>query len=160
MIIITTTIIHIIYIIITIMIMSAVQTECSRWKRWKSCRQTENSVAAWMIDPLTTSYWSNTAGGSITKSGNPNVGNTSLSCWSESNRAVQRIFLAPPGALIAIPTYYWSTTPTFSDTHRSSIMDFHFLSHASYIKGNHWTHLLATCIPYKYNRTTLQDSAR
>ena len=72
--------------------------------------------------------------------------------------------IAPSGALIAIPTYYWSTTssstPTFSDTHRSSIMDFHFLSHASYIKGNHWTHLLATCIPYKYNRTTLQDSAR
>ena len=57
--------------------------------------------------------------------------------------------LAPSGALIAIPTYYWPTTtpphPTFSDTHRSSTLDFHFLSHYSYIKaimlykGNHWT---------------------
>merc|ERR1712092_30725 len=27
-------------------------------------------------------------------------------------------------------------------------------------KGNHWTHLLATCIPYGYNTTSLQDSAR
>ena len=76
-------------------------------------------------------------------------------------------FSAPSGALIAIPTYKWpNSTPTFSDTHRSSTLDFHFLSHYSYIKaimlykGNHWTHLLATCIPYKYNRTTLQDSAR
>ena len=33
-------------------------------------------------------------------------------------------------------------------------LDFHFLSHYSYIKSNHWTHLLATCIPY------VQDSAR
>ena len=49
--------------------------------------------------------------------------------------------------------------PTFSDTHRSSIMDFHFLSHYSYIKGNLWTHMLASCIPYWYNRTSLQDSA-
>merc|ERR1711872_468965 len=51
-------------------------------------------------------------------------------------------------------------------SHRSSTLDFHFLSHYSYIKaimlykGNHWTHLLATCIPYGYNRTSLQDSAR
>ena len=44
--------------------------------------------------------------------------------------------------------------PTFSDTHQSSILDFHFLSHYSNIKGNHWTHQLATCIPY------VQDSAR
>merc|ERR1711873_189917 len=35
--------------------------------------------------------------------------------------------------------------PTFSDTHRSSILDFHFMSHYSYIKammlykGNQWT---------------------
>merc|ERR1712004_561888 len=35
--------------------------------------------------------------------------------------------------------------PTFSVTHRSSTLDFHFLSHYSYIKakmlyrGNHWT---------------------
>ena len=49
---------------------------------------------------------------------------------------------------------------------RSSTLDFHFLSHYSYIKaimlykGNHWTHLLATCIPYGYNRISLQDSAR
>ena len=50
--------------------------------------------------------------------------------------------------------------PTFSVTHRSSILDFHFLSQCSYIIGNHWTHLLATCIPYGYNRTSLQDSAR
>ena len=69
--------------------------------------------------------------------------------------------LAPSGALIAILTYYWSTThPTFSDTHPSSLLDFHFLSHYSYIKGNHWTHLLATCIPYGYNGTSLQDSPR
>ena len=54
--------------------------------------------------------------------------------------------LAPSGALIAIPTYYWSTThPHFFRSHRSSTLDFHFLSHYSYIKaimlykGNHWT---------------------
>ena len=69
--------------------------------------------------------------------------------------------LAPPGALVAIPTYYWPTTSThFFRSHRSSILDFYFLSHYSYIKGIHWTHLLATCIPYGYNRTSLQDSAR
>ena len=28
------------------------------------------------------------------------------------------------------------------------INNFHFLSNYSYIKGNHWTNLLATCIPY------------
>ena len=50
--------------------------------------------------------------------------------------------------------------PHFFRTHQSSILDFHFLSHYSYIKGNHWTHLLATCIPYGYNGTSLQDSAR
>ena len=67
--------------------------------------------------------------------------------------------LAPSGALIAILTYYWSTTHFFK-SHRSSISDFHILSHYSYIKGNHWTSLLATCIPHGYNRTSLQDSAR
>ena len=41
--------------------------------------------------------------------------------------------------------------PHFFRSHRSSTLDFHFLSHYSYIKGNHWTHLLATCIPYGYN---------
>ena len=51
-------------------------------------------------------------------------------------------------------------THRFFRSHRVSILDFHFLSHYSYIKGNHWTHLLATCIPYGYNRTSLQDSAR
>ena len=73
------------------------------------------------------------------------------------------VLLAPSGALIAIPTYYWSTThPTthFFRSHRSSTLDFHFLSHYSYIKGNHWTHQLAICIPCGYNRTSLQDSAR
>ena len=50
--------------------------------------------------------------------------------------------------------------PHFFRSHRSSIQDFHFLSHYSYIKGNHWTHMLATCIPYGYNRTSLPDSAR
>ena len=59
-----------------------------------------------------------------------------------------------------------STTTHFFRSHRSSTLDFHFLSHHSYIKaimlykGNHWTHLLAICIPYKNNRTSLQDSAR
>ena len=54
----------------------------------------------------------------------------------------------------------------FFRSHRSSTLDFHFLSHYSYIKaiklykGNQWTHLLAICIPYGYNRTSLQDSAR
>merc|ERR1712047_25697 len=53
-------------------------------------------------------------------------------------------FLAPSGALIAIPTYYWSA-PHFFRSHRSSTLDFRFLSHYSYIKaimlykGNHWT---------------------
>ena len=39
--------------------------------------------------------------------------------------------LAPSGALIAIPTYYWSThhPPHFFRSHRSSTLDFHFLSH-------------------------------
>ena len=78
-------------------------------------------------------------------------------------------FLAPSGALIviAILTYSWSTTTTpFFRSHLSSTLDFHFLSHDSYIKaimlykGNHWTHPMATCIPYGYNRTSLQDSAR
>ena len=54
----------------------------------------------------------------------------------------------------------------FFRSHRSSTLDFRFLSHYRYIKaimlykGNYWTHLLATCIPYWYNRTSLQDSAR
>ena len=78
--------------------------------------------------------------------------------------------LAPSGALIAILTYYWSTHPTppphFFRSHRSSTLDFYFLSHYSYVKatkldkGNHWTQLLAECIPYRYNRISLQDSAR
>ena len=62
------------------------------------------------------------------------------------------ILLAPSGALIAIPTYYWPSTNHFFRSHRSSTLDLHFLSHYSYI--NHWTHLLATCTPY------VQDSAR
>ena len=52
------------------------------------------------------------------------------------------------------------TSTHFFRSHRSSTLDFHFLSHYSYINGNHWTHQLATCLPYKYNRTSLQDSAR
>ena len=44
------------------------------------------------------------------------------------------LFLAPSGALIAIPTYYWSSTHFFR-SHRSSTLDFHFLSHYSYIKA-------------------------
>ena len=47
-------------------------------------------------------------------------------------------------------------------------LDLHFLRNYGYIKaimlnkGDHRTHLLATCIPYGfgYNRTALQDSAR
>ena len=37
-----------------------------------------------------------------------------------------------------------TSTPTFSVPHQSSTLD--FLSHYCYIKGNHWTRLLATCI--------------
>ena len=52
------------------------------------------------------------------------------------------ILLAPSGALIAIPTYYWpsSTHPTFSDLACLPLYntDFHFLSNNSYIKSNHW----------------------
>ena len=33
-------------------------------------------------------------------------------------------------------------------------LDFYFLSHYSYIKSNHWAHLLTTFVPY------VQDSAR
>ena len=46
------------------------------------------------------------------------------------------------------------TSNHFFRSHRSSTLDFHFLCRYSYIKaimlykGNHWTHLLATCIPY------------
>ena len=47
-------------------------------------------------------------------------------CWIPS-------LLAPSGALIAIPTYYWPSTSTttthFFRSHRSSTLDFHFLSH-------------------------------
>ena len=44
--------------------------------------------------------------------------------------------LAPSGALIAIPTYYWPTTTNhFFRSHQSSTLDFHFLSHDSYIKA-------------------------
>ena len=56
--------------------------------------------------------------------------------------------------------------PHFFRSHRSSTLDFHFLSHYSYIKaimlykGNHWTHLLAICIPDGNKRTSLQDSVR
>ena len=36
----------------------------------------------------------------------------SLSTWALASDADDdRTFLAPSGALIAIPTYYWSTTP-------------------------------------------------
>merc|ERR1712067_33137 len=48
--------------------------------------------------------------------------------------------------------------------HRSSTLDFHFLSQYSPIKaimlykGNHWTNLLATCIPYGYIRTSLMTT--
>ena len=61
------------------------------------------------------------------------------SAWSEVKYALQLEL-----ALIAIPTYYWSP-PHFFRSHRSSTLDFHFLSHYSYIKaimlykGNHWT---------------------
>ena len=53
-----------------------------------------------------------------------------------------------------------STSTHFFRSHWSSTLDFHFLSHNSYIKSNLWTHLLAIRIPYGYNRTSLQDSAR
>ena len=36
--------------------------------------------------------------------------------------------------------------PPFFKSHWSSALDFHFLSHNSYIKGKHLTHLLATCM--------------
>ena len=47
-------------------------------------------------------------------------------------------FVTPSGALIPIPTYYWSNHPPphFFRPHRSSTLDFHFLSHCSYI--NHY----------------------
>ena len=60
--------------------------------------------------------------------------------------------------------------PHFFRSHRSLTLDFHF--HYSYIKaiklykGNHWTHLLATCIHVYLMGTTghhckiVQDSAR
>ena len=76
--------------------------------------------------------------------------------WSNQNQQLSYcwyiiilclLLLAPSGALIAIPTYYWPTTSSthFFRPHRSSTLDFHFLSHYSYIKaimlykGNHWT---------------------
>ena len=47
---------------------------------------------------------------------------------------LMRVLLAPSGALIAIPTYYWySSTNHFFRSHRSSTLDFHFLSHYSYM---------------------------
>ena len=56
-------------------------------------------------------------------------------------------------------------------SHRSSTLDFHFLSYYSYIKviklykGNQWTHLLAICIVYLMGTTgphckIVQNSAR
>ena len=40
-------------------------------------------------------------------------------------------------------TYNWPTSTHFFRSHRSSILDFHFLSHYSYIKGNHCTMCLS-----------------
>ena len=51
-----------------------------------------------------------------------------------SMHSVYLALSAPSGALIAIPTYYWSTTHFFR-SHRSSVLDFHFLSHYNYIKA-------------------------
>ena len=85
-------------------------------------------------------------------------------CGTQYSRKLAfKVLLAPSGALIAIPTYYWSP-PHFFRSHRSSTLDFHFLSHYSPIKaimlykGNHWTNLLATCIPYGYIRTSLMTT--
>ena len=41
---------------------------------------------------------------------------------------IRGFLLAPSGALIAIPIYYWPSTHFFR-SHRSSTLDFHFLSH-------------------------------
>ena len=57
--------------------------------------------------------------------------------WYSSDDMWSLSLLAPSGALIAIPTYYWSPPPPphFFRSHRSSTLDFHFLSHYSYIKA-------------------------
>ena len=73
--------------------------------------------------------------------------------------SVRSSYSHPDLLVIHHPTHFFRS-------HRSSTLDFHFLSHYSYIKaiklykGNQWTHLLAKCIPYGYNKTSLQDSAR
>ena len=73
----------------------------------------------------------------------------------------------PVGSIMAIfssvrssnshPDLLLTQHPTFSDLACLPLYntDFHFLSQYSYIKSNHWTHLLATCILYGYNRTSL-----
>ena len=54
------------------------------------------------------------------------------------------------------PTSDTAAPSQFFRSHRSSTLDFHSLSHYSYIKalklykGDHWTHMLATCIPNGY----------
>merc|ERR1711873_73216 len=45
--------------------------------------------------------------------------------------------------------------PTFSDTHRSSILDFHFLSHYSYIKAITGLDMLASWVLHWFDWATL-----
>ena len=87
------------------------------------------------------------AGRGILGEGAENIPLSSPTLDQHLQKTIFATWLAPSGALIAIPTYYWSTTPPphFFRSHRSSTLDFHFLSHYSYIKaiklykGNHWT---------------------
>ena len=95
----------------------------------------------------------NLRAGILVRALNPYIGPLCLWHWRCFVSSVRSSNSHPDLLVIQHPTHFFRS-------HRSSTLDFHFLSHYSYIKSNHWTHRLATCIPYGYNRTSLQDSAR
>ena len=84
---------------------------------------------------------------------------TTLDIWTAIVSSVRSSYSHPDLLLI-----HHHHPPTFSVTHRSSTLDFHFLSHYSYIKakmlnkGNHWTHLLTSWIPWGFDWASLMTT--
>ena len=70
--------------------------------------------------------------------------------WWGSSKCIQLFpLLALPGALAAIPTYYWPNNGPLFRSHPSSVItpNPRYSRHFSKIKGNHSTHLVATWKP-------------
>ena len=85
-------------------------------------------------------------------------------CWWPSEARIFPVaFLAPSGALIAIPTCYWSSTPTFSDHTRPQYWTFTFWATTALSKAItgliFWLHvyLISTI---GHHCKIVQDSAR